>query len=749
MSALGGFIKKAQDALSNLRGGNKFFEGKNGDVVYSKNNVCVHEVVKTGEEAAGKDESIVHSPGYLTVQCQSDEDCGITLILQWLPNATLHKNPASIRSVSPRGQSDRGELANLNRHKQNGGERKRETEEIEEAKGSKAEVAVSISTVEVSSPDVDTPNEQPQRPKSIRTAKPDTKHSNGDGLFVPSINVIPNTPVDCLHSVSDDDDSVVVRVEKVEMCSTSSLSTSGADDSDREENEESSCDDSEDHDEYQSIVLNRYRTSSILSTTPEKYASDAGMVLNENSQGVVGSVMAIARGRAPPAATTSSSLFSVNLGKMRSMRVFFSDPEHTCGQIVIASTDSRYKILHFHHGGLDKLAQLFEQWSAIKARSVNGSPSPQPDRHLIIWQPSVSKGELDPEDGLYDAVSHALWKAYKNSEGAVDDSLTLRKAIFFASIDASLRKEIWPFLLRVYPWESTVEERDAKKNDLFLEYQSVKRRRIKKSNTTMKAEWNDIENAITKDVVRTDRRNPFYEGEGNQNVTTMKNILLNYAAAHPRINYIQGMSDLVAPLLSIIRDESETYWSFCGLMQTTLFASPSSIHENLMEINLEYLRELLKLLSPDFFKHLLSLKGDAPQLIFVHRWIILCFKREFPEHDALHIWEACWSRYRTSHFHLFICVAIISVYGKDIITQRLPHDEMLLYFASLANHMDAKIVLKKARGLLYSLCRMERLPCSLAGLVDSDTSEQWHSHRETVQYECTQMHGDEVCPFQN
>ncbi|KAF8353594.1 tbc-16 [Pristionchus pacificus] len=740
MSALGGFIKKAQDALSNLRGGSNFFEGKNGDVVYSKNNVCVHEVVKSGDEAAGKDDSIVHSPGYLTVHCQSDEDSGVTLILQWLPNTTLHKNPASIRSVSPRGQSDRSELTNLNRHKKNGERREKESEEK-----TKEEVTAKSGDIEISLPDIDTPNDDPpQRPKTIRAIP--AKPANGEvsALFVPSINVIPNTPVG-LHS--DDEDDVVVRVEKVEMGSTSSLSTSGADDSDREENEESSCDDSEDHDEYQSIVLDRYRRecSSLLSSTPEKYASDAGMVLNESSQGVVGSVMAMARGRSAPA--TSGSLFSVNLGKMRSMRVFFSDPENTCGQIVLASMDSRYKILHFHHGGLDKLSQLFEQWSAIKARSVNGSPSPQPDRHLIIWQPSVSKGELDPEDGLYDAVSHALWKAYKNRDGAVDDSLTLRKAIFFASIDSSLRREIWPFLLRVYPWESTVEEREAKKNDLFLEYQTVKRRRIKKSNTTMKAEWGDIENAITKDVVRTDKRNPFYEGEDNQNVNTMKNILLNYAAAHPRINYIQGMSDLVAPLLSIIRDECETYWCFCGLMQTTLFASPSSIHENLMEINLEYLRELLKLLVPDFFTHLISLKGDAPQLIFVHRWILLCFKREFPEHDALHIWEACWSRYRTSHFHLFICVAIISVYGKDIITQKLPHDEMLLYFASLANHMDAKIVLKKARGLLYSVCRMERLPCSLAGLVDSDASEQWDSHRETVQYECTQLHGDEMCPF--
>lgn len=52
------------------------------------------------------------------------------------------------------------------------------------------------------------------------------------------------------------------------------------------------------------------------------------------------------------------------------MRLFFSNSDCTSGQLVIASHDSQYKILHFHHGGLDKLAQLFEQWSAVKARSV-------------------------------------------------------------------------------------------------------------------------------------------------------------------------------------------------------------------------------------------------------------------------------------------------------------------------------------------------------------------------------------------
>lgn len=52
------------------------------------------------------------------------------------------------------------------------------------------------------------------------------------------------------------------------------------------------------------------------------------------------------------------------------MRLFFSTNDHSSGQLVLANRDSQYKILHFHYGGLDKLAQLLQQWSAIKTKSV-------------------------------------------------------------------------------------------------------------------------------------------------------------------------------------------------------------------------------------------------------------------------------------------------------------------------------------------------------------------------------------------
>lgn len=102
-------------------------------------------------------------------------------------------------------------------------------------------------------------------------------------------------------------------------------------------------------------------------------------------------------------------------------------------------------------------------------------------------------------------------------------------------MDPSLRKEVWPFLLRVYPWESTFEQRETRRNDLFLEYQQIKKRRyeillesnrkcrIKKYNSSnVKETFVAIESMIVKDVVRTDRKNPFYAGDDNPNVEIMK-----------------------------------------------------------------------------------------------------------------------------------------------------------------------------------------------------------------------------------
>uniref|UniRef100_A0A1I7TJK6 Rab-GAP TBC domain-containing protein n=1 Tax=Caenorhabditis tropicalis TaxID=1561998 RepID=A0A1I7TJK6_9PELO len=722
MSAFSEFFKKAHDALNGIRGVNSFFLGRDGDVVFSKNNVCVHET----DAKAGEDEA--HCPGYLTVHCQCDESMGLTLILQWLPNLTLHKNPQSIRSVSPRGKQNRDENVQTPPQKK--------ADDIKVSVGSDEESSVSLD-IQVEECGAAVPVKQVKRPTTLVPYSQQEDHSFNDALGVPSINVIPHTPIkhdkDGLHSGENKNDP--------DRQSQSSLSTSCADE--MSEKELSSSEDEDDScDKIESVVgLEKILESTqLFDKTPEQFALEHDLMLTDTKSNESEEQ---SRGRKKVPGTTS--LFSVNLGKMRSMRVFYSNSECTSGQLVIATLDSHYKILHFHHGGLDKLAYIFEQWSSIKARSVQeGSPSAIADKQLIICQPAVKKVEKDPEEGLFEKIGLNAWRSYENKSGVIVDSGT---HIFFASMDVEMREKVWPFLLRVYPWESSADQRENIKNDLFLEYQNIRKKRYRVIENAQ-PRWISIENSIVKDVVRTDRKNPFFAGDNNPNSEIMKNILLNYAVMNPEINYIQGMSDLLAPLLSTLKDEVDAYFCFKNFMQQTVFSSNPQGNENLMETNLTYLRNMLKLFEPEFYEHLEKQRPDAMQMMFVHRWILLCFKREFPENHALHIWECCWAHYRTNYFHLFVCVAIVSIYGKDVIIQDLPHDEILLFFSSLANHMDALLVLQKARGLLYEFTRMEKIPCVLEGLCSAEM-EQWNSHKSFRNFYCNQSHSDkEACPYQ-
>lgn len=52
---------------------------------------------------------------------------------------------------------------------------------------------------------------------------------------------------------------------------------------------------------------------------------------------------------------------------------------------------------------------------------------------------------------------------------------------------------------------------------------------------------------------------------------------------------------------------------------------------------------------------------------------------------------------QTDYFHLFLCVAIICLYGEDVTEQQLATDQMLLHFSNLSMHMNGELVLRKVK----------------------------------------------------
>lgn len=58
-------------------------------------------------------------------------------------------------------------------------------------------------------------------------------------------------------------------------------------------------------------------------------------------------------------------------------------------------------------------------------------------------------------------------------------------------------------------------------------------------------------------------------------ITNLKQLIKLPVLLLPLAGYVQGMSDLLAPLLVIMENEVDTFWCFVGFMETVV-----SIHFN-------------------------------------------------------------------------------------------------------------------------------------------------------------------------
>ncbi|KAH0956015.1 hypothetical protein HN011_009692 [Eciton burchellii] len=720
---------------------------QDGEALFCKNNVCVHPPTLMRQHA-----DVVHHPGYMTITCKLNKNSNLpTLHLSWIPNSTLRKHPTALENLSAKNAMTRRD----------------DDSTTTSPRCRISETATCLDSLNITDVRHELENENENENEN------DAENDNGNGKL--DVCLEAKEPVNCGdcervcsgsgYSYSYD----FLRRRNPAGSNDHSESTEAENRSDsmgsRNEKNEDTKERNLNDGDVRSIDdeprFAFYDDASIKSRSLSLTSSCSLSISMPTDAEEMPSwmrspeLLALQHNLAFPESATASPVtlrrahrcrrFSVDLSEMRSLRLFFADPACTSGQLVVASRESQYKILHFHHGGLDRLAATLHQWhQLLYPRLSSDTEETLPYRHFMVCRPEVSRDELHPEEGQVPMITSLAWKDLLNERGQVEDDLTLRKGIFFGGLEPALRKIVWPFLLHCYSYQSTYEDREQIDAIRRQEYEEIQKRRLNMNPEQAERFWRNVVCIVEKDVVRTDRGNPYYAGEGNPNIEVMKNILLNYAVYNCRLGYTQGMSDLLAPLLAELNSEIEAFWCFAGLMQRSVAVCTPTDTD--MDRNLCYLRELVRIMVPDFYAHLQK-HTDASELLFCHRWILLCLKREFPTEIALIMWEACWVNYLTDHFHLFLCLAIMCVYADDVIAQDLRTDEMLLHFSSLAMYMDGNIILRKARGLLHHFRQLVRLPCTLAGLCRQCGPGMWDSTHDPV-IECV-GHEDMQCPYLN
>jgi hypothetical protein len=293
------------------------------------------------------------------------------------------------------------------------------------------------------------------------------------------------------------------------------------------------------------------------------------------------------------------------------------------------------------------------------------------------------------------------------------------------------RAECWSFLLGAQTWikGQSSAERKAQWDEKSREYWNL-RPQVEECKGTPEKEafWKDQKHRIRVDCLRVDKKLPLFRDKSDRRVSSEKQdseeenemgsihiqrlqeVLLSFViwdqareqeAAETELDvdeagqlggYVQGMSDLCAPLYSVCHgDEAKTFWLFVGLMERmrrNFYSDQSG-----MKMQLLSLQKLIAIMDPSLYSHLERV--DGLNLFFCFRWLLVCFKREFSFPEILMVWEAIWAAnldneeentgvvcstpYRgfSDHFQLFFAFAILE-HHRDVLIKYLHNFDELL-----------------------------------------------------------------------
>uniref|UniRef100_T1IJ52 Rab-GAP TBC domain-containing protein n=1 Tax=Strigamia maritima TaxID=126957 RepID=T1IJ52_STRMM len=204
---------------------------------------------------------------------------------------------------------------------------------------------------------------------------------------------------------------------------------------------------------------------------------------------------------------------------------------------------------------------------------------------------------------------------------------------------------------------------------------------------------------IDKDVQRCDRNYKYFAEPDN--LEKLRNVMCTYVWEHLEVGYVQGMCDLVAPLLVIFNDESLTYSCLCELMKRMATNFP---HGGAMDAHFANMRSMIQILDSEMFE-LMHQNGDYTHFYFCYRWFLLDFKRELIYEDVFSIWETIWSarHVASANFVLFIALAFVEYYRDIILNNNMDFTDIIKFFNEMAEHHNAKEILTLARDLVLQL----------------------------------------------
>ena len=289
---------------------------------------------------------------------------------------------------------------------------------------------------------------------------------------------------------------------------------------------------------------------------------------------------------------------------------------------------------------------------------------------------------------------------YKKIEQALNseniDLIGLRK-LSWNGVPKEFRSMVWQLLLGYLPTnKSRREQAIQRKRKEYFDTIPIYFGINEDDRTTQESE---ILRQILVDLPRTCPNMPFFQQNSIQKA--MERILYIWSIRHPASGYVQGMNDLLTPILLvfinnyvtdalqcdlttidqqiIIDVEADSYWCLTKLMDNIqdhyTFSQPGLQR---MVLRLE---DLIRRIDIELHEHLQE--QSVLYMQFAFRWMNCLLLRELPIMIVLRLWDTYLSEERKGfdNFHVYVCAVILKMFSDEIKT--LQFSEILLLLQDL------------------------------------------------------------------
>lgn len=308
---------------------------------------------------------------------------------------------------------------------------------------------------------------------------------------------------------------------------------------------------------------------------------------------------------------------------------------------------------------------------------------------------------------------------YKNTQfenvlqADIIDMTALRK-LAWNGIPSQHRTFVWQLLLNYLPTNKSRREHviATKRKEYYdlipVYYQIPETERTNNENDTLRQ--------ILKDLPRTCPDSPFFQQEPIQRM--MERILFIWSVRHPACGYVQGMDDLLTPIIyqciqplinsfsspsgssssapstatvvfrmdvsrldaKVLKQvEADSYWCFTKLLDNVhdhfIFSQPG------LQRMILLLEDLIHRLDLNLYAHFQT--ESLQYMQFGFRWMNCLLIRELPFPCILRLWDTYLSEQYGGfeNFHVYVCAVLLKTFQNEVIT--LPYEELLMFLQDM------------------------------------------------------------------